>query len=161
MNVYIEKNPASVHTKMLTVISPPLWVVQLWVIYFLWFLFFFFLNFILFIFLYSRFLLVIHFIYFSLAFINISEFPNWKFLLFRDFLGAILDSQQYWAKIQRFPIYSLPSHMYSLPHYQHPTWGGHLFIDEPTLTRHHHPEVHSLYHNSLLVLCILQFWTNS
>ena len=64
-------------------------------------------------------------------------------------------------KVQEFPIYPLPPHMHSLPHYQHPPSEWYIvIIDGPILTHHNHPKSNSLHSGSLLVLYNLWIWTN-
>ena len=61
------------------------------------------------------------------------------FILLTLCFRAVLGPQKIKRKVRRFPIYSLPPPMHSLPHYQHPPSGGtFVTIGEPTLTNHHH-----------------------
>ena len=58
-------------------------------------------------------------------------------LFFRGNLGSL----QYWAEVQRFPIYSMPhtsiaSPIISIPHQSRPF----IRIDEPIFTHHYHPK---------------------
>lgn len=59
-----------------------------------------------------------------------------KTLLFLDHFKA---HNKIEMKVELFLIYSLPPHMLSLPHYQHPHHSG-TFVttEEPTMTHHNH-----------------------
>ena len=42
---------------------------------------------------------------------------------------------------QRFPVYPLSPHKYSLPHYQRLHQSGYFSADEPTLLSYNHPKL--------------------
>ena len=56
---------------------------------------------------------------FSLSFFLFLSLHIFKDLIF--FLRAVLGSQQNGEEVQRFPLYPVVSHLYSLPYYQHPS----------------------------------------
>ena len=66
--------------------------------------------------------------------------------LFKNFV-SFLGLQQVERKVQRFPIYPLPSHIHSLLHHQRPSPEGAFAVGhEPTLTLRNQPKsIHRLF----------------